>query len=139
MERSSKSPLQVQCTCRCCDEKPAFSPQADSWKEALRQHKGNFINLVTKRLPSIAWIYQLFRVAPPEFVQIGYRISLAEMHRMYMRALQIELVKIGVALQFDNSDENASEDKKKRLEDVRQNAQKNLEPALVKYSTDKFT
>jgi hypothetical protein len=139
MTGSLKSSSQVECTCRCRDEQPAFSPQAASWNTARQQHKGNYISVVTNRLPLLAWICQLLGRAPPKFGDNGYRISLAEMHRMHMRALQIELVEIGVALQFDNNDENASENEKSKKEDARRDAQKNLEPTLAKYSTYVFT
>ncbi|KAJ5059021.1 hypothetical protein PSV09DRAFT_2422288 [Bipolaris maydis] len=114
---------------------PGSSSQAKSWKIALEQHKENYISLVTERWPLFDWICQLLGRVPPNQVDIGYRISLAEMHRMYMRALQIELVKIGVALQFDNKDENTSEEGKLRMK----NAEMTLEPALAKYSTNTFT
>jgi hypothetical protein len=135
MTGSLRSSLQGECTCRCRDEKPAFSPKAASWDKAHQQHKGNYISLVTNRLPLLAWICQLLGRAPGDH---GYRISLAEMHRMHMRALQIELVEIGVALQFDNNNENASENEKSKKEDARRNAQKNLELSLAKYSTYEF-
>lgn len=128
MPENVEPPLQVECTCRCRDEKAAFSPADESRDEALQQHKGNYIKLVTNRLPYLAWIYSCLRRRPPDRFKTGHRISIAEMHRMHMRVLQIELVKIGIALQFNSSDENA-----------RKNAQENLEPALMKYSTDGFT
>jgi hypothetical protein len=129
------SPPQVQCTCRCRDEKPAFCLQDESWDNALEQHKGNFISLVTDRSPLVALIHQVLGVAPPKFNQIGYRISIAEMHRMHMRALQIELVQIAVALQFDINAEEPSAAKRAKLEAARQDAQQKLEPAMEKYST----
>jgi hypothetical protein len=131
--------MQAKCTCRYSNEESAFSPQADSWNQALKQHDGNYINLVTNRLPLLAWICQLFGRAQPKFSDNGYRISLAEMHRMHMRALQIELVDIGVALQFDNDDVKAPEMERQTKQEARRKALKNLEPALAKYSTHRFT
>lgn len=94
------------------------------------------MSLVTESLPLIVWIRQLFAAAPLESGQMGFRVSLAEMHRIYMRALQIELVKMGVALQFGDDDQGASIQKKARLETARKYALQNLEPALEKYSTE---
>ena len=135
MADRSPSPPQVQCTCRCRDEKPAFCPQAESWDKALEQHKGKFVSLVADRSPLIAFIYQLLGVAPPKFDQMGYRISIAEMHRMHMRALQIELVQMAVALQFDINAEESSEARRAKLKAARQDALRKLEPAIEKYST----
>jgi hypothetical protein len=131
--RPSSPPPPVQCTCRCRDRKPASKPQAESWAKALEQHR-EIISLVTDDSPLVALIHQLLGVAPLKLNQMGYRISLAEMHRMYMRALQIELVQIAVALQFDIA-ENLSQEKRMELEAARQGAQQNLEPAMGKDST----
>jgi hypothetical protein len=132
-------PMHIQCTCSCRSENSAFSPQAESWNDALEQHKGNLISLVTQFWPIVAWFRQLLRAPSPESGQMGYRLSLAEMHRMYMRALQIELVKMGVALQFDHDGENASSQKEERLKGARKYALENLQPALGKYSTERRT
>lgn len=97
------------------------------------------MSLVTDHFPLAGAIRNLLGVAPPRFNQMGYRISLAEMHRMHMRALQIELVKIAVALQFDIKDENGSAEKEARLRTARQDALEKLEPAMEKYSMIQFT
>ena len=133
--RPSSPPPPVQCTCHCRDEKPAFYPQAESWAKALDQHRRNFISLVTDVSPLHALIHQLLGGAPPHPNQMGYRVSMAEMHRMYMRALQIEVVQIAAALQFDINAEDVSQERRVELEAARQGAQQNLEPAMGKYST----
>lgn len=92
-----------------------YSPQVDSWSQARRQHEECYMTIVTDQLPFIGR-FQERRPWP----SVGLRLSIAEMHRMYMRALQIELVKKGVALQFSNRAEDACKD---------------LEPAITKYST----
>jgi hypothetical protein len=126
---------QIQCACRCRGEKPAFSPRAESWEEALHQHKENLISLVTPTWPLIYWIRQIFGVGPLYSGEMGHRLSLAEMHRMYMRALQIELVKIGVATRFNDDDEGGSASKQQRLQAASKYATENFEAALCRYST----
>ena len=92
-----------------------------SWEQAVAKHKGNFIRIVTKRWQLFNWIHQLLPSPLPPKEQCGFRISIAEMHRTMMRALQIELINIGIALQFDNHN----------LETMRK-----LERVLTKYSME---
>jgi hypothetical protein len=127
--------LQVQCTCHCHDETPAFSPRAESWNEALDQHRVNLISLVIPTWPLLSWVRQILGVGPLYSGEVGYRLSLAEMHRMYMRALQIELVKIGVAMRFGDDGETGSDAKQQRLQAASKYAVENIEAALGRYST----
>ncbi|KAF2117947.1 hypothetical protein BDV96DRAFT_597807 [Lophiotrema nucula] len=126
--------LQVQCTCLCRHESASFAPSTDSWDRALDMHEGGFMRLVTKYRSSLSWFYQVSNDTLPTIYECGYRVNFAEMHRMYMRALQIELVKMGVALQFKQDDPNATEDERRKRQDERQAARENLEPALAKYT-----
>jgi hypothetical protein len=123
-------PIQVQCTCSCRDKTPPFAPGDESWKWALEIHKKGAIRLVSERYSFLAWMYRLFRCDPPISDKCGHRINLAELHRLHMRVLQIELIKIGTSLKFDN--DGGAAPNKKRF----QKSQKDLEPALVKYSTN---
>ena len=116
-------------------ESQPSNPQAESWAKALDQHRRSFISLVIDVSPLHALIHQLLGGAPPHPNQMGYRVSMAEMHRMYMRALQIEVVQIAAALQFDINAEDVSQERRVELEAARQGAQQNLEPAMGKYST----
>jgi hypothetical protein len=128
--------LQMQCICHCRDKTPAFSPRAESWNEALDQHRFNLISLVIPTRPLVSWIRHILGVGLLYSGEIGYRLSLAEMHRMYMRALQIELVKIGVAMRFNNDDEvGGSAAKQQRLQAASKYATENIEAALARYST----
>jgi hypothetical protein len=123
----NQATTQVKCTCSCRDETPAFTPGDESWEKALRIHEEGAITLISERYSLPAWIDRLFRGDPPSSDECGHRINLAELHRLYMRVLQIELIKIGISLKFDGSAAD-----KERF----QNSQRNLEPALAKYSTD---
>ena len=124
-------------TCHCSNETPSFYPDSRSLDTALEQHKGNLIDLVDERLPLLGWIYQILGRDPPKFEQTEYRISLAEMHRMYMRALQIELANMGVAMEF-NVNRNATEKLKNELGERKEHAQRNFVPALRQYSRKCF-
>lgn len=127
---NDQAPILVQCTCSCHDEMPAFAPGDESWEEALKIHKKGIIELVSERYSFLAWKYWLFRSDPPDSDDCGHRINLAELHRLHMRVLQIELVKIGISLKFDN--DGGYSPNKTRF----RRSQRNLEPALAKYSTD---
>jgi hypothetical protein len=124
-------------TCHCSNETPSFYPDSNSLETALEQHKGHLIALVDERLPLLGWIYRILARDTPTFEQTEYRISLAEMHRMYMRALQIELANMGVAMEFDVNT-NATEKLKKELGDRKEHAQRNFAPALRQYSRKMF-
>jgi hypothetical protein len=130
--------LQMQCICHCRDKTPAFSPRAESWNEALDQHRSNLISLVIPTRPLVSWIRQILGIGLLYSGEIGYRLSLAEMHRMYMRALQIELVKIGVAMRFNVDEEGGSVAKQQRLQAASKYATENIEAALNRYSTVTF-
>jgi hypothetical protein len=78
---------------------PRTFPTPDSLENAVLMHRGNFVESVTRRWRLFGWIYGLFRVDPPHKRAIGLKISIAEMQRVYMRALQIDLVKLGLFLQ----------------------------------------
>ncbi|KAI1212628.1 uncharacterized protein F4807DRAFT_343313 [Annulohypoxylon truncatum] len=86
------------------------SPQ--SWEKAYKQHYENFVTLVSPR-----WAIQDFLIrmvcglcgqtASVPRSRLGYRVNFAEMQRMYMRALQIDLIKLGVEMRFDETSQKA--------------------------------
>jgi len=71
-----------------------------SWEEAHRAYKQNIIQMVSPRWAVLSWAYRLFRAPRPSPEQCDFRISIAEMQRMYMAALQGELVDLGIQLRW---------------------------------------
>ncbi|KAI1088931.1 hypothetical protein F5B19DRAFT_402181 [Rostrohypoxylon terebratum] len=97
-----------------------------SWEKAYKQHYRNLAVLVSPR-----WAIQNFfislgtwfcvKATPVPLHELGYRINFAEMQRMYMRALQIDLINLGVELKFDetsqkNEDWDSTPDTIKKME-----------------------
>ncbi|KAE8381188.1 hypothetical protein BDV26DRAFT_289679 [Aspergillus bertholletiae] len=81
-----------------------------------RLHRNGFITLVTKRPPYVPqWAYKLLRAGRGQRTTLsdgeyGYRINVADMHRMYMRQLQARLITTGIRLHFDPGKGTARED-----------------------------
>jgi hypothetical protein len=133
---STAGPNQNSCelhlTSHCSNKIPYFYPNSSSLEIALRQHGVNFIDLVDDQLPLLGWIYKILGKNPPKNPKTEYRLSLAEMHRMYMRALQIDLTNMGVAMVFD-ANESASE-MKDELSMRKEQALRSFVPALRQYT-----
>ncbi|KAI0883759.1 uncharacterized protein GGS22DRAFT_25516 [Annulohypoxylon maeteangense] len=82
----------------------------ESWKMAYEQHHENLVTLVSPRWAAVDFFIRLFgHAAPIERSKLGYRVNFAEMQRMYLRALQIDLINIGVDLKFGETLENAGQ------------------------------
>jgi hypothetical protein len=76
-------------------------PDDQAWSRAFALHGENLVCLVTGRWPFIDWFYRLFETEPVS--NFGYRVSIAEMQRMYMKHLQIKLTNIAVSLHLDKN------------------------------------
>ncbi|PIG82040.1 hypothetical protein AARAC_000143 [Aspergillus arachidicola] len=85
------------------------------WDTIRHLHRNGFINLVTRRPPYIPrWAYKLLRAGRGQRKTLsdgeyGYRINLADMHRMYMRHLQARLIKTAITLHFDHGNARPKE------------------------------
>jgi hypothetical protein len=73
-----------------------------SWEEAHRTYKENIVQMVSPRWAVLSWVYHLLRISPPRPELCDFRISIAEMQRMHMTALQRELVDLGIQLRWPN-------------------------------------
>ena len=105
----------ISCTCKDAHDTPTL----ECWKDALEQHQNNFLDIIEERWPLLPrWIA---RVLGRTTAEQGVRVSIAEMHRMYMRALQIELIQVATALQIEDKKEEATK----------------LGPILTKYGIDR--
>ncbi|KAL3448941.1 hypothetical protein BJX65DRAFT_273637 [Aspergillus insuetus] len=69
-------------------------------------HGNGFITLVTPRYQFVPrWVDK--RLSPRTLADngYGYRVNLADMHRMYMRYLQARLIKAAITLHFNPESE----------------------------------
>jgi hypothetical protein len=71
-----------------------------SWKEAHRIYQPNVVQMVSPRWAILSWAYHLFQARPPRPERCDFRVSIAEMQRMYMTALQSQLVDLGIQLRW---------------------------------------
>ncbi|KAI1383141.1 uncharacterized protein F4822DRAFT_93817 [Hypoxylon trugodes] len=83
----------------------------ESWKKAYMQHHENLVTLVSPRWAIgdfiIRLVYKMYGKTPSVPGRgLGFRASFAEMQRIYMKALQIDLIDIGVQLRFDQTRQN---------------------------------
>ncbi|KAI1452128.1 hypothetical protein F4805DRAFT_47114 [Annulohypoxylon moriforme] len=100
----------------------AASP--DSWKKAYQQHYGNFVTLVSPRWAIQDFLIRLVcglcgQAASVPRSRLGYRVNFAEMQRMYMRALQIDLINTGVELKFGKTSQDAADQWNHTLENLK--------------------
>ncbi|KAL2814810.1 hypothetical protein BJX63DRAFT_431199 [Aspergillus granulosus] len=76
------------------------------WAAARYFHRNGFITLVTPRRPFIPeWVAKRFKPAAATTTAddgYGYRVNIADMHRMYMRYLQAKLIKAAITLHFNH-------------------------------------
>lgn len=82
------------------------------WKEVRNLHRNGFVDLVTEEPRFVPrWAYQIAGAAglrkrrPLTDWEYGYRVNLADMHRMHMRFLQTKLLHSAVRLHFNLEDE----------------------------------
>lgn len=68
-----------------------------AWDMAAKLHEKNFIRLVSKKPPILHTVYRLLNKL--QMGDWGYRVNIAEMQRMYLRALQVSLVDKAVKMQ----------------------------------------
>ncbi|KAL4749836.1 hypothetical protein BDW72DRAFT_194417 [Aspergillus terricola var. indicus] len=84
---------------------------ARSWAAARYLHRDGFITLVTPRRPFVPRCVdkrlKSGRRRTPSLVNYdyGYRVNIADMHRMYMRYLQAKLIRAAIALHFNKGSE----------------------------------
>jgi hypothetical protein len=133
IKKPNQNSCELHLTCHCSNKTPSFYPSSRSLETAFEQHEGNLIDLVDDRLPLLGWIYEILGRNPPKISKTEYRLSLAEMHRMYMRALQIELTNMGVAMAF-HAKTKVTGEMKNKLGERKEHAMRNFIPALSQYS-----
>ncbi|PNP54164.1 hypothetical protein THARTR1_05371 [Trichoderma harzianum] len=81
------------------------SDDVSGWDDVCHIYKNGCITLVSSRRPYIPqWLDTLLNElqgrTQSNRISTGYRLSFADMQRMYMRQLQIRLIKIATAQQF---------------------------------------
>ncbi|KAK1515759.1 uncharacterized protein CCOS01_12957 [Colletotrichum costaricense] len=68
-----------------------------AWDIATKLHAKNFVRLVSRKPPVLHTIYRLLNKL--QMGDWGYRVNIAEMQRMHLRALQVGLVDKAVEMQ----------------------------------------
>lgn len=88
------------------DEHQLHSNMKFAWDIAAKLHAKNFIRMVSRKPPILHTVYRLLNKL--QMGDWGYRVNIAEMQRMYLRALQVSLVDKAVKMQVQG-DELGSE------------------------------
>lgn len=84
---------------------PPRQQSDQAWNKAYELHGKNFVSLVSRRKPPFRRLLDAICGRPPKS-GLGYRVSIAEMQRMRLRALQFSLVEMGVNLHLGESASN---------------------------------
>ncbi|KAK2007165.1 hypothetical protein LZ32DRAFT_651344 [Colletotrichum eremochloae] len=84
-------------------ESASHKPSLEAWKTANKFHCNNYVTPVSPKIPLPLLLTQgLFgKTLPNKWKQLGYRVSIAELQRMRLRALQYSLAEIGANLQVE--------------------------------------